>query len=221
MRRKNRRVCLIVDNATGHNLSSDVIKQLTHIKIHYFSTNCTSHLQPCDAGIIKSFKAHYASQLVTFFVNQLDNENLEKLIMPDVKRCLYMVTQAWARVSEDTVVNCWKKCDIINDVIDKEVNQFMRIDTSDVFKDLDYKLKLLNLKKFFFASKDSESFLNEIDDSLGNSKELTCSEIFDIVTDRHNDTVEDVDTDKIEEVEPVITLVEAKTSFQNLFRFFE
>ncbi len=60
MRRKKRRVCLIVDNATGHNLSSDVIKHLTHVKIHYFSPNCTSHLQPCDAGIIKSFKAHYS-----------------------------------------------------------------------------------------------------------------------------------------------------------------
>jgi len=40
----------------------------------------------------------------------------------------------------------------------------MRIDTSDVLKDLDYKLKLLNLKKFSFASIDSESFFDEIDD---------------------------------------------------------
>jgi len=68
--------------------------------------------------------------------------------MPDSKKCVYMVVQAWARVSEDKVVNCWKKCYIINDVIDKEINQFMRIETSDVLKDLDYKLKLLNLKKF-------------------------------------------------------------------------
>jgi len=68
--------------------------------------------------------------------------------MPDSKKCVYMVVQAWERVSEDKVINSWKKCYIINDVIDKEINQFMRIEISDVLKDLDYKLKLLNLKKF-------------------------------------------------------------------------
>ncbi len=67
-----------------------------------------------------------------------------KLIMPDVKKFVYMVVQAWARVSEDKVVIFTSS----NDVIDKEINQFMRIETSDVLKDLDYKLKLLNLKKF-------------------------------------------------------------------------
>ncbi len=40
--------------------------------------------------------------------------------------------------------------------------------------------------------------------------------IFDIVSDRNNDTAEDV-----EEVEEIITLDEARKSFQNLFKFFE
>jgi len=74
--------------------------------------NCTSHLQLCDAGIIKSLKTHYASQLVTFFFNQLDNEN--------------------------TIVNCWNKCDILNNVVDSEINMLMRIDTSDVLHNIDY-----------------------------------------------------------------------------------
>ncbi len=66
MRRQKIHVCLLIDNATGHNLSTIVTKELTNVKIHYFLPNCTSHLQPCDAGIIKSFKSHYASQLVNF-----------------------------------------------------------------------------------------------------------------------------------------------------------
>ncbi len=85
---------MLIDNASGHNLSVDVTKQLTNVKIHYFLPNCTRHLQPCDAGIIKSYKCHYASQLVGYFVSQLENENLEQLIFPDVKKCLYMVVQA-------------------------------------------------------------------------------------------------------------------------------
>jgi len=35
---------LLIDNATGHNLSSIVTKELTNVKIHYFLPNCTSHL---------------------------------------------------------------------------------------------------------------------------------------------------------------------------------
>ena len=129
---------MLIDNASGHNLSVDVTKQLTNVKIHFFLPNCTSHLQPCDAGIIKSFKAHYASQLVNFYVNQLDNENLEKLILPDVKKCVYMVVQAWRSVSENTIVNCWNKCDILNNVIDSEIDMLMRIDTSDVLHNIVY-----------------------------------------------------------------------------------
>ena len=135
---------MLIDNASGHNLSVDVTKQLA------------------NAGIIKSFKAHYASQLVTFFVNQLDNENLEKFILPDVKKGVYMVVQRWRSVSENTIVNCWNKCDILNNVIASEIDMLMRIDTSDVLHSIDYKLK------------DFESFINEIDDSgMGNSEELT------------------------------------------------
>jgi hypothetical protein len=162
-----------------------------------------------------------ASQLVNFFVNQLDNENLEKLILPDVKKCVYMVVQAWRSVSENTIVNCWNKCDILSNVIDSEIDMLMRIDTSDVLHNIDYKLRLLSLKQYAYRSKDSESFINEIDDSgMGNSEELTSSEIFDIVSDRNNDTAEDVEEATTEEVEEIITLDEAKKSFQNLFKFF-
>ncbi len=56
---------------------------------------------------------------------------------------------------------------------------------------------------------------------MGNSEELTSSEIFDIVSDRNNDTAEDVEEATTEEVEEIITLDEAKKSFQNLFKFLE
>jgi len=131
MRRQKRNVCLLIDNATGHNLSSILTKKLTNVKIRYFLPNCTSHLQPCDAGIIKSFKPHYASQLVNFFVNQLDRE-IEKLVLPDVRKCIYMVVQAWRSVSEDTIVNCLRKCNILDSVIDNEINQSMNIDMTDL-----------------------------------------------------------------------------------------
>ena len=50
----NRKILLLVDNAPTHNLIENL--QLTNMKIHYFPPNVTAHLQPCDAGIIHSFK---------------------------------------------------------------------------------------------------------------------------------------------------------------------
>ncbi len=94
---------------------------------------------------------------------------------------------------------------------------------TDLLTDIDYKLKLLSLKQFSYKSKDSESLIDEIEDSMGTSEELTSGEIFNIVSSS-NDTVEDVDTEQdvnIEEVDSVITIEEAKTCFQNLFKFFE
>src|SRR5918911_1022501 len=45
---------LFIDNAPTHNLMENL--QLTNIKIHHLPPNVTAHLQPCDAGIIHSFK---------------------------------------------------------------------------------------------------------------------------------------------------------------------
>ncbi len=58
----NGKVLLLVDNATGHNISEDVSARLTNIKLEYLPANTTSHIQPADAGIIKSFKCHYLSR---------------------------------------------------------------------------------------------------------------------------------------------------------------
>jgi hypothetical protein len=71
---------------------------------------------------------------------------------------------------------------------------WLRIDTSDLVQNIDYKLRILSFKQYAYRSKDSKSFINEIDEScMGNSEELTFSEIFDIVSDWNNDTAEDVE----------------------------
>ena len=62
-----------------------------------------------------------------------------------------MVVQAWRSVSEDTIVNCWNKCDIINNLLDNEIDMLMRIDTSDLLHNIDYKLRLLSLKQYEYS----------------------------------------------------------------------
>lgn len=54
MRRQDRNILLLVDNAPTHALYETT--RLTNITIEHLPPNTTSHLQPCDQGIINSFK---------------------------------------------------------------------------------------------------------------------------------------------------------------------
>ncbi len=54
MRCARRHILLLLDNASTHTEPST---PLSNIRIHYFPPNTTAHLQPCDAGLIHSFKA--------------------------------------------------------------------------------------------------------------------------------------------------------------------
>ena len=54
MKRLDKKILLLVDNATVHAVDNPEL--LTNITIHYLPPNTTGHLQPADAGIINSFK---------------------------------------------------------------------------------------------------------------------------------------------------------------------
>lgn len=62
MRAQNRNILLLVDNAPTHALYENT--HLTNITIEYLPPNTTSHLQPCDQGIINSFKVRNITNLI-------------------------------------------------------------------------------------------------------------------------------------------------------------
>lgn len=66
MRRENRNILLLVDNAPTHALYETT--HLTNITIHHLPPNTTSHLQPCDQGIIHSFKVRNVHTLLYFIL---------------------------------------------------------------------------------------------------------------------------------------------------------
>ena len=69
MRVQNRNILLLIDNAPTHALYENT--NLTNIVIEHLSPNTTSHLQPCDQGIINSFKVRSKSYLFTITVSNL------------------------------------------------------------------------------------------------------------------------------------------------------
>ena len=54
LRLQNRHIILLYDGASTHILHENTT--LSNIRLHKLPPNTTAHLQPCDAGIIRSFK---------------------------------------------------------------------------------------------------------------------------------------------------------------------
>ncbi|GBC34912.2 tigger transposable element-derived protein 6-like [Rhizophagus irregularis DAOM 181602=DAOM 197198] len=84
--------------------------QLTNVTLHFLPPNTTSHLQPCDAGIINSFK-------------QL-NKGANSLNIHDT---IVFCTNAWNAVTQEIIYNCWKHTGILplvnQEEVDESVNQ--------------------------------------------------------------------------------------------------
>jgi uncharacterized membrane protein len=59
MKKKKRRIILLVDNATSH----DVSKKLSKVRVKCLPPNLTSELQPWDQGIIQAMKANYRKSM--------------------------------------------------------------------------------------------------------------------------------------------------------------
>ncbi|XP_064475854.1 tigger transposable element-derived protein 6-like [Ornithodoros turicata] len=66
LRRSNRRGVLVLDNATSHNATG---LELTNLELCFLPKNTTSHIQPLDACIIRSFKSAYRRDLVSLSSN--------------------------------------------------------------------------------------------------------------------------------------------------------
>ena len=68
MRRRNRNVILLLDNAPCHPEIS-----LSNVKLLFLPPNTTSHTQPLDQGIIQSFKLQYRKRVLRSLVARMDD----------------------------------------------------------------------------------------------------------------------------------------------------
>ena len=85
----------------------------------FLPPNTTTVLQPCDAGIIHSFKCHYKRLFVQNRINAYNNMQdgiqyiVEELADYNIYDALQNSAEAWSMVSSQTISNCWKKMGIL------------------------------------------------------------------------------------------------------------
>ena len=102
IKKSGRRALLFVDNCSAHKYSSN----LSNTVIKKFPVNTTSKLQPCDQGVIRSMKARYRARLAEFMLTA------DKTKEVDLYKGLMMLRAAWAEVTQEVVLNAWKKSGI-------------------------------------------------------------------------------------------------------------
>jgi Fe-S cluster assembly ATPase SufC len=116
MRRKRRKIVLLVDNAPVHLILDETKEKLDSITVKFLPPNTTTALQPCDAGIIHSFKCHYKRLFIQNRIEAYDNMQdgiVEKLADYNIFEALQNSAEAWSMVSAQTISNCWKKTRIL------------------------------------------------------------------------------------------------------------
>lgn len=111
MRRQSRKVLLFVDNAPAH----PHLEQLSNVNVAFFPANATSLLQPLDGGIIKTIKAAYRNELLTFVIQRIEEDKTVTDIIKsvDVLRAITWISTAVNSVKSSTVQKCFKRCHFV------------------------------------------------------------------------------------------------------------
>ncbi|XP_034963264.1 tigger transposable element-derived protein 1-like isoform X1 [Zootoca vivipara] len=113
------KVLLIVDDAPGH--PEGVRFGHSDVEVVFLPHNTTSVIQPLDQGIVRCFKAKYASLMFSRVCNAMDADPslsaAERWKSFSIADCITYVKQATDAIEPETVNACWrnlwKKC--VND----------------------------------------------------------------------------------------------------------
>jgi hypothetical protein len=110
MRGEGRKVLLLMDNFSGHELAVQLVgglQGLSNVRIAWLPPNTTSEWQPMDQGIIASFKLQYRKQWVAFMIREHEaQKNPQKTV--NLLKAIQWVRVSWEQsVTPTTIKKCW------------------------------------------------------------------------------------------------------------------
>jgi hypothetical protein len=110
MKRLDRKVLLLVDNAPSHIYDPS---KLFNVTVSFLEPNMTSHIQPLDAGIIRAWKAQYRRLYIRRALER-DDAGVENIWKIDQLEAMKIAEEAWSLISVPTIANCWRHAGIIS-----------------------------------------------------------------------------------------------------------
>ncbi|CAG8739779.1 1230_t:CDS:2, partial [Gigaspora rosea] len=196
---QERRILLLVDNATSHT--------------------------PMDAGIINTFKAHYKRLYINQVIHDFDR-GVEEPSKIDILQAIRLVKAAWEAISTETLKNCWRHTGILPH--QHLVKIFSRLEPApnedpeaQIIQIPDIITAQHEAQEVIDLTEDAN--LQQLtQDYLDDNKSIKTKEVLDderIIEFVKNPVVnEDKSDDQVDE-EPKITFAEAKSSLNQLLTF--
>jgi hypothetical protein len=205
---------LLIDNCPAHTDGSHL--GLKNLQVIYLPPNTTSHIQPCDAGIIHNFKVNYQNTLVSKWIKDLDEGNDVKKI--NIKQAIDIVGEAWDNVKEETIKNCWKKTEILPPSRTIEIAD--EPTSNDILEELVDGLRKVNINHTNNLIMSAEDFVN-IDSGVITTELPTDEDIVEDILVSEGVHVEEEDVSEESEEEPVISIEEGRKVLENAKKFLE
>ena len=185
MRAEGRKVLLLLDNFSGHELGVQLVgglEGLDNVRIEWLPANTTSHWQPLDQGIIAGFKLQYRAQWVAYMLRQYEaNKDPNQTV--NLLKAIQWTRLAWDQgVSEATIQKCWWKSTIIKKPVDQEVeDQYLQQERDKLQAQI---LQLPNISE-----------LLSVDEYISLPNEVVEDEeedVFESIVDRYSVNTEDI-----------------------------
>ena len=105
-----RKVALILDNCPSHKLNGI---ELENVTIIFLPPNVTSKIQPCDAGIIRTFKACYRKRFIRAILDGYEQKQGEPEKI-NILNAIYHIRSAWhLDIKPSTIKNCFRHSQLI------------------------------------------------------------------------------------------------------------
>ncbi|XP_045541632.1 tigger transposable element-derived protein 4-like [Papilio machaon] len=208
--KKKKKILLLVDNCPAH----PNVTNLKSITLAFLPPNTTSVLQPMDQGIIRSLKTNFRKNLVLKMINCLDANEDNSSTKITVLDAILMVNDAWNKMSQSTIHNCFKHAGFIenHDGLPIQISDH-EFDEGD---DIPLSLWSRNLHSDSLAAPEMWEDYVDIDSALLTSEEPTDENIVQNICAK-----EQLESDGEEEVEeePLPTAEEALKAAELLSRF--
>jgi hypothetical protein len=220
MRGANRKVLLLLDNFSGHELGVELVggKQgLSNVRVEWLPPNTTSHWQPLDQGIIASFKTIYRKEWILYMLRQYEaNKDPNKTV--NLLKAIQWTRKAWDQVTDTTIQRCWWKSTIIKKPIDQDPISQQDQDLQAQMTTLQAQITRLPIINPLSADEFIQVNGEGVDDELGEGDE---EQIFQDIIDQYSTGNEDIlepgeDAIEAEEEDCNIPLSEAIQALETL-----
>jgi len=219
-KKPGKRVLLLLDNHSAHTAAVEALQEeksviFNTIEVVFLPPNTTSRYQPCDQGIIATFKLYYRRYWTRYLLQEFE-EGRNGRTTVNVLKALKWVVQAWHDdIKDTTILNCFHKSTIQQTVFTQQTFETTDFEASVLYSqavsDLQGNIDSLQQVQIVKDALDVNMFMNPIEENA----EI---DIGDLDQDILNQFTQGPEFESDEEVEdqPVIKAEQALAAAQML-----